>query len=153
MHTCDNVRQTRELTDVVEHVNTRCHPWNFATWSFVCRGFLSLCESLIHRIQQLNEVDRKTHEWINRWFVVILITNGGGGLIAKTCPPLCDPMDCSPPAPLSMGFPRQDSWSGLPFPSPGDLLDPGIKPLFPVFQVDSSTTEPPGKPYTNYTWI
>ena len=33
----------------------------------------------------------------------------------------CDPMDCSPQAPLSLGFPRQEYWSGLPFPSPGDL--------------------------------
>ena len=35
-------------------------------------------------------------------------------------------------APLSMGFPRQEYWSGLPFPPPGDLLDPGIKPAFSV---------------------
>ena len=35
-------------------------------------------------------------------------------------------MDCSPQAPLSMGLPRQEYWSGLPFPSPGDLLDPGV---------------------------
>ena len=40
-------------------------------------------------------------------------------------------------APLSMGFSRQEYWSGLPFPSPGDLPDPGIKPAFPALQVDS----------------
>jgi len=40
-------------------------------------------------------------------------------------------------APLSMGFPRQEYWSGLPFPTPGDLLDPGIKPASPVLQADS----------------
>ena len=39
--------------------------------------------------------------------------------------------------PLSMGFPRQEYWSGLPFPSPGDLPEPGIKPVFPACQVDS----------------
>ena len=38
---------------------------------------------------------------------------------------------------LSMGFPRQESWSGLPFPSPGDLPDPGIKPASPALRVDS----------------
>ena len=38
-------------------------------------------------------------------------------------------------APLSMGFPRQEYWSGLPFPPPGDLLDPGIKPASPVSPV------------------
>ena len=39
-------------------------------------------------------------------------------------------MDCSPPDPLSMGFPRQEHWSGLPFPSPGDLPNPGLEPTF-----------------------
>ena len=49
-------------------------------------------------------------------------------------------------APLYMGFPRQEYWSGLPFPSPGDLPDPRIKPVSPALQADSSTTEAPGKP-------
>ena len=44
-------------------------------------------------------------------------------------------------APLSMGFPRQEYWSGLPFPSPGDLPDPGIKPGSPALQVDSLPSE------------
>ena len=48
--------------------------------------------------------------------------------------------------PLSMGFPRQEYWSGLPFPSPGDLPDPGIKPGSPAMQADSLPSEPPGKP-------
>ena len=49
-------------------------------------------------------------------------------------------------APLSMGFSRQEYWSGLPFPSPGDLLDPGIKLRSPALQADALTSEPPGKP-------
>ena len=49
-------------------------------------------------------------------------------------------------APLSMGFSRQEYWSGLPFPSPGDFLDPGINPGTPALQVDSLPSEPPGKP-------
>ena len=48
-------------------------------------------------------------------------------------------------APLSMGFPRQEYWSGLPFLSPGDLPDPGIKPRSPALQADSLPTEQPGK--------
>ena len=48
-------------------------------------------------------------------------------------------------APPSMGFSRQEYWSGLPFPSPGDLLDPGIEPGSPKFQADALTSEPPGK--------
>ena len=50
-------------------------------------------------------------------------------------------------APPSMGFSRQEHWSGLPFPSPGDLPNPGIKPRSPALQADTLTSEPPGKSY------
>ena len=49
-------------------------------------------------------------------------------------------------APLSMGFSRQEYWSGFPFPSPGDIPDPGTEPRSPIFQVDSLPSELPGKP-------
>ena len=49
-------------------------------------------------------------------------------------------------APPSMGFSRQEYWSGLPFPFPGDLPYPGIKLGSPEFQADALTSEPPGKP-------
>ena len=52
-------------------------------------------------------------------------------------------------APLSMGFSRQEYCSGLPFPSPGDLPHPGVKPGSPTLQADSLPSEPPGKPYSN----
>ena len=45
----------------------------------------------------------------------------------------------------SMGFSRQEYWSGLPFPSPGDLPDPGIKPGSPTLEADGLTSKPPGK--------
>ena len=67
----------------------------------------------------------------------------------QSCPTSCDPMDCSPPGSLSMGFSRQEYWSGLLRPSPGDLLNPGIEPKFPKLQADSFfhlLSEPPGKP-------
>ena len=48
-------------------------------------------------------------------------------------------------APLSVGSSRQEYWSGLPFPSPGDLPDPGIEPRSPALQADALTSEPPGK--------
>ena len=51
-------------------------------------------------------------------------------IVAQSCLTLCNPMDCSPPAPLSMELYRQEYWSGLPFPSPGDLPKPEIKPAF-----------------------
>ena len=49
-------------------------------------------------------------------------------------------------APLPMGFPRQEYWSGLPFPSPGDLPNPGIEPASPVLAGGFLTTELQGKP-------
>ena len=50
-------------------------------------------------------------------------------------------------APLSMGFSRQEYWSEFPCPPPGDLPDPGVEPRSPPLQMDSLTTEPPGKPF------
>ena len=50
---------------------------------------------------------------------------------------------------MSMEFSRQESWSGLPFPSPGDLPDPGIEPGSPALQIDSLLFEPPEKPGSN----
>ena len=47
----------------------------------------------------------------------------------------------------SMGFSRQEYWSGLPFPSPGDLPDPGIEPKSPALEADALTSEPSGKPW------
>ena len=51
--------------------------------------------------------------------------------------------------PLSMGFPRQEYWSGLPFPSPGALSDPGIEPASPDWQVDSLPLSHLGNPFSN----
>ena len=47
----------------------------------------------------------------------------------------------------SMGFSRQEYWSGLPFPSPEDLPNPGIEPGSPALEADALTSEPPGKPH------
>ena len=58
---------------------------------------------------------------------------------------LATPWTVACQAPLSMGFSRQEYSSGLPFPSPGDLPDPGIKPRSPALQVDDLLFEPPGK--------
>ena len=53
-------------------------------------------------------------------------------------------------APLSMGFSRQGFWSGLPFPSSGDLPDPGIKPGSPALQANALPSEPPGNPVAEH---
>ena len=55
-------------------------------------------------------------------------------------------------APLSMGFLRQKYWGGLPFPSPGDLPDPGLEPMSPALQVDSLPAEPQEKPMDRGAW-
>ena len=64
-----------------------------------------------------------------------------GGLIAQSCPTLKIPWTVAFQDPLSMGFCSQEYWSGLPFPSPEDLPDPGIKPGSPALQADSLLTE------------
>ena len=70
----------------------------------------------------------------------------GGGLVAQLCPTFATPWTVACQASLFMGFSRQEYWSGLPFPSPGDLPNPGIEPGSPMLQVDSLPTEPPGRP-------
>ena len=59
----------------------------------------------------------------------------------KLCLTLVTPWTVAHQAPLPMGFSRQEYWSGLPFPSPRDLLDPGIEPGSPALQADSLLTE------------
>ena len=61
----------------------------------------------------------------------------GGGLVTKLCLTLATPWTVAHQAPLSIGFSRQENWSELPFPLPGDLPDPGIKPGSPALQADS----------------
>ena len=68
-----------------------------------------------------------------------------GSLVAKSCPTLATPWNVACQSPLSIGFSRQECWSGLPFPSQGDLPDVGIEPGSPAFQADSLPTELRGK--------
>ena len=67
--------------------------------------------------------------------------------VAQSCPTLLTARTVARQAPLSKGFSRPEYWSGLPFPSPGALLNPGIEPRSPTLQADSLPSEPPGKPY------
>ena len=64
-----------------------------------------------------------------------------GDLVCKSCLTLVTPWTVACQASLSMGFPRQEYWSGLPFPSPGDLPNPRIEPWSPALQADSLPTE------------
>ena len=71
---------------------------------------------------------------------------GGSGLVAKSCTTLVTPWTIPYQAPLSLRFPRQESWSGLPFASSGNIPDPGIKPASPELAGEFFTTESHGKP-------
>ena len=77
----------------------------------------------------------------------IQIPGSGGGLVAKSCLALVTPWTVARQVPLSLGFFRQEYWSRLPFLSPGDLPNPGIKPMSPVLAGRFFTTEPPMKPF------
>ena len=73
--------------------------------------------------------------------VICFEDRGGSGLVTKLCPTLATPWIIACQAPLSMGFSRQEYRSDLPFPSPGDLPDPGIEPRSPALKPDSLLTE------------
>ena len=77
-------------------------------------------------------------EWLN-WLMLCFVL--------QSCMTLCDPMNCAHQAPLSMGFFRQEYWTGLSSLLPGDLPNPGIKPTSPSLQVDAIPSEPPRKPF------
>ena len=70
-----------------------------------------------------------------------------GGLVAKLCLTLVTPWTIACQVPLSSRFSRQEHWSGLLFPSPGGLPDPGIEHGSPALQTDCLLTELQGKPY------
>ena len=72
--------------------------------------------------------------------------------VAQSCPRLfATPWSVDHQVPLSMGFSRQEYWRGLPFPSAGDLPNPGIESRSPALQADALTTEPPGKSYGGWS--
>ena len=68
-------------------------------------------------------------------------------LVTQSCLTLCNPMNCLPDTSVC-SISQQKYWSGLPFPSPGDLLDPGNEPGSPDQQADSVLSEPPGDAIT-----
>ena len=76
----------------------------------------------------------------------MFLTAGLLSSVAKSYLTLCDPVDRSLPGSSVHGIFQARIWSGLPFPSPGDLPDPGIKPGSPTLQTDALPSEPPGSP-------
>ena len=78
---------------------------------------------------------------VSHWASLKRRDGGLGGLVAKLCPTLAIPWTVACQAPLSMGFSRQEYWSGLPFPSPGDRPNPGNEPGSPALQADGLPTK------------
>ena len=77
------------------------------------------------------------------WILVTTVCRGSQPLVIANS--FATPQTVAHQAPLSMGFSRQEYWSGLPFPSPGELPDPGIEPASPALQADSLPSDPLGK--------
>ena len=105
--------------------------WWLDSYTPACRGrecifltfFFNLMTKLVDNTLCCTFRKSDTSKFTNDDWLLALV------LVTQWCPTLCDPMDSSGvahQAPLSMWFSKQEYWSGLPFPSPGDLLDPGI---------------------------
>ena len=80
------------------------------------------------------------HQNVWMYVHVVLCISEWVSEVAQSCPTLCDPWTVAHQAPPSMGLSRQEYWSGLPFPSPGDLPNPGIEPRSPVLEADALTS-------------
>ena len=118
-------------------------------------SFYDLCCSanqLVQRESKAASLSKSRHRLQERkeWSANELnaLQNSSYCLVAQSCLTVCDPLDyiaCQ--IPLSVGFPRQEYWSGLPFPSPG------IKPVYPAWQADSLPLSHLRSPRTSCTWF
>ena len=94
-------------------------------------------------------LQRVRHDWVTKqahMHKVCICKSMKVKVFTLSCLTLCNPMDCTHQASLPMEFSRQEYWSGLPFPFPGDLPNPGIEPRSPAMQADSLPSELPAKP-------
>ena len=105
---------------------------------------MSIHDCIVHNSQMMETPTISLRdEWRNKmWY----IHTGYSEMKLLSCVLLfATPWTVTYKAPPSMGFSRQEYWSGLPFPSPGDLPNPGIEPRSPALQADALTSEPPGR--------
>ena len=116
---------------------------NSCLWLLLCREALQspLCDSLLPGSSHWSLLELRNFNW-TQWYCTVACCVCSSFSRVQ----LCHPWTVAHLAPLSMEFSRQKYWRGLPFPSPGDLPNPGIKPLSPVLQADSLPAELPGKP-------
>ena len=122
-------------------------------WSWWWTGSLVCCSPWDHKesdtTAQLNWIEYIFYPTLLTVWCLVLLRGGGGGLLAKLCLTLAIPWTVACQAPLFMGFSSQEYWSGL----PGDLPDPGVKPMSPAWQADSLPTELWEKPAHERVWI
>ena len=121
-------RESKTLEFYREHTNFLPESWMHTYVHIPFCMYIDICISRHVYLYIFVNVDGQERVW-KFWSEV-----------AQSCPTLCDPVDCSPPG-FSMRFSRQEYWSGLPFPSPGDLPDPEIEPWSPALQADTLTSE------------
>ena len=86
--------------------------------------------------------DRPEHNQVKRWLRQMEENDGGKRVTAQSCPTFVAPWTIACQAPLSMEFSSREYWNALLFPPPGDLPDPGIKPMSPALPGRFFTTEP-----------
>ena len=126
------------LTWVCDAVSTASPPGSQSAKSPVqikCQWTFTLsCPSLSNFVDSIYKV------WAERDFLKLGVSD-----VAQSCLTLCDPMDCSLSHSSIHGIFQARCWSGLPFPSPGDLPDPGIEPASPTLQAETLPSEPPGR--------
>ena len=107
-----------------------------------CAGFLHLItKKLLDLCKSRPQFMYSKELYVSRLRIVMKVK------VTQSCLTLCNPMDSSSQPLLSMEFSRQEYLRKLPFPSPGDLPNPGIEPRSPALQADSLLPEPPGKPF------
>ena len=101
-----------------------------------------------HSLKECNKIQKLKHKFIIQDPIKIyqLCKRKKQSEVTQSCLTLCDPMDHSLPGSSVHGNFQAIHWSGLPFPSPGDLPDPGIEPRSPALQADALPSETQGKP-------
>ena len=116
---CNSIKTNKSTSKWAKDLNI-----HFSTDIQMIKSHMKKCSMFL-----ISEVKWREAKWLSRvWFFATL------WIVAYQ-------------ASLFMGFSRQEYWSGLPFPSPGDLPDPGTEPRSPALEADALTSEPPGKPF------
>ena len=116
------------------------------TWLLPLKVFIFFCLAVRDRVR--SKMERDILAEVNHPFIVKLHY---GLCVLSHVRLFATPWSVAHPAPLSIGFSRKEYWSGLPFPTPGDLPNPGMEPRSPTLRADSSPAEPPGKPCVSKT--